>query len=117
MAWTNPRTWVAGEKPTAATLNAHIRDNLSALNAKTQFGSATSASVANGAGADISVTFPVAFAATPTVVACNGTNRNDPQLMAITVKSVTTTGFTARVHNTTGGSITISINWIASVTL
>ena len=32
MGWTNPRTWVAGEKPSAATLNAHIRDNLNALN-------------------------------------------------------------------------------------
>lgn len=31
MAWTSPRTWVAGEKPTAATLNTHIRDNLKAI--------------------------------------------------------------------------------------
>ena len=31
MAWTNPRTWVAGEKPSAATLNTHIRDNLKAI--------------------------------------------------------------------------------------
>lgn len=31
MAWTSPRTWVAGEKPTAATMNTHIRDNLVAL--------------------------------------------------------------------------------------
>jgi hypothetical protein len=30
--WTTPRTWVAGEKPTAATMNAHVRDNLTALN-------------------------------------------------------------------------------------
>lgn len=28
MTWTSPRTWVAGEKPTAATMNTHIRDNL-----------------------------------------------------------------------------------------
>jgi hypothetical protein len=31
MAWTSPRTWVAGEKPTAATLNTHIRDNFKAI--------------------------------------------------------------------------------------
>lgn len=31
MAWTSPRTWVAGEKPTASTLNTHIRDNLKAI--------------------------------------------------------------------------------------
>lgn len=31
MAWTSPRTWLAGEKPSAATLNTHIRDNLKAI--------------------------------------------------------------------------------------
>lgn len=31
MAWTSPRTWVAGEKPSASTLNTHIRDNLAAI--------------------------------------------------------------------------------------
>jgi hypothetical protein len=31
MAWTTPRTWVAGELVTAALLNAHLRDNLNAL--------------------------------------------------------------------------------------
>ena len=28
MAWTTPRTWVAGETLTAALFNTHIRDNL-----------------------------------------------------------------------------------------
>ena len=27
MVWSAPRTWLAGEKPTAATMNLHIRDN------------------------------------------------------------------------------------------
>lgn len=31
MVWTSPRTWVAGEKPSAATMNLHIRDNLKAI--------------------------------------------------------------------------------------
>jgi hypothetical protein len=31
MVWTSPRTWVAGEKPSAATLNEHIRDNFKAI--------------------------------------------------------------------------------------
>jgi hypothetical protein len=31
MAWTTPRTWVAGEVVTAALLNTHLRDNLDAL--------------------------------------------------------------------------------------
>lgn len=31
MAWTLPRTWVAGEVVTAALLNTHLRDNLNAV--------------------------------------------------------------------------------------
>lgn len=31
MAWTSPRTWVAGAALSAAQLNAHLRDNLLAL--------------------------------------------------------------------------------------
>lgn len=31
MAWTAPRTWVAAEKPSAATFNTHVRDNLTYL--------------------------------------------------------------------------------------
>jgi hypothetical protein len=31
MAWSTPRTWVAGEKPSASTLNTHIRDNFAAV--------------------------------------------------------------------------------------
>jgi len=31
MAWTNPRTWNAGEMVTASMLNTHIRDNLNSL--------------------------------------------------------------------------------------
>lgn len=34
MAWTAPRTWVTGEIVTAALMNAHVRDNLNALNAR-----------------------------------------------------------------------------------
>lgn len=46
--WTPPRTWVAGEKPPAATLNDHIRNNLEALNGfvrKTADESVTSSAV------------------------------------------------------------------------
>ena len=31
MAFTSPRTWVAGELVTASLLNTHLRDNLNAL--------------------------------------------------------------------------------------
>jgi hypothetical protein len=35
MAWTAPRTWVTGENPSAATMNAHIRDNFLETSAAT----------------------------------------------------------------------------------
>lgn len=31
MAWTAPRTWVAGETVTAAIMNTHVRDNFKAI--------------------------------------------------------------------------------------
>ncbi len=31
MGWTSPRTWIAAEIVTAALMNTHVRDNLSAL--------------------------------------------------------------------------------------
>ncbi len=31
MAWTAPRTWVTGETVTAAIMNTHVKDNLTAL--------------------------------------------------------------------------------------
>jgi hypothetical protein len=31
LSWTTPRTWVAGETPTASIFNTHVRDNLSHL--------------------------------------------------------------------------------------
>jgi hypothetical protein len=31
VAWTDPRTWVAGETVTAALMNTHVRDNFKAL--------------------------------------------------------------------------------------
>ncbi len=40
MAWSTPRTWVAGETPTAAQFNAHVRDNLTALSTHAHSGAA-----------------------------------------------------------------------------
>lgn len=31
MVWSSPRTWVAGEIPTASIFNTHVRDNLKAI--------------------------------------------------------------------------------------
>lgn len=36
MAWTEPKTWVAGERITAADLNTYVRDNFNAFGASWQ---------------------------------------------------------------------------------
>ena len=40
MAWTSPRTWVAGEIPTAALFNTYLRDNQTAISGHGHTGSA-----------------------------------------------------------------------------
>ena len=37
MAYTTPRTWVAGETVTAALMNTHVRDNISYLKTQTDY--------------------------------------------------------------------------------
>lgn len=76
-------------------------------------GTVTSASIASGTSADVAITFGAAFGAAPKVIASNATNRNDPHLMAITVKTVTTTGAVVRVRNDTGSAVAITVAWIA----
>lgn len=55
MAWTTPRTWVAGETVTAALMNAHVRDNLRAIGGfgwttftPSWFSNSTAPSIGNG---------------------------------------------------------------------
>jgi hypothetical protein len=54
VTWTTPRTWVAAEKPSAATLNTHIRDNFDALTnlegfTPTWTGTGSNPAIGNGA--------------------------------------------------------------------
>ena len=58
MAWTNPRTFVAGEYVTAGDLNTHVRDNLAFLKERVQAGTVAITPVAN-TPTTVVVTFPV----------------------------------------------------------
>ncbi len=57
MAWTAPRTWVTGEKVTAALLNAHVRDNLLETSAATvtTAGDLAYADAANSMGSRLAI--------------------------------------------------------------
>ena len=71
MAWTNPRTWLAGEKRDAAVTaeyNASIRDNLTFLAERVQAGTVTITPTSGGTARTVTVTFPVAFTRAPYVV-------------------------------------------------
>jgi hypothetical protein len=61
MAWTSPRTWVAGEIVTAALLNTHLRDNLLAASVWTSYTPATTITIGNG-------TFSAAYARMGTTI-------------------------------------------------
>src|SRR5688572_28327966 len=54
MSWNDPRTWLAGEDPTAALLNLQLRDNLKAIGdpwtayTPTWTGTGTNPAIVNG---------------------------------------------------------------------
>ncbi len=50
MAWTIPRTWVAGELVTAAIMNVHIRDNFNVLREREVWFSGTPGILQVGSG-------------------------------------------------------------------
>ena len=81
MAWTTPRTWVAGEVVTAAIMNTHLRDNFNSFGAAwstswtpTWTASTTNPTLGNGtisgryaeAGKTIFVYFSLVFGSTTT---------------------------------------------------
>ena len=69
MAWTTPRTWVTGEVPTAAHMNAHIRDDiLEAAPAKAQ----TAGDVFYATAAGTLTTLPISGAAHKSLAANTG---------------------------------------------
>ena len=113
MAWTSPRTWVASEVVSAATMNQHVRDNLQFLYSRIQTGTATITPSAPNTPTSITVTFPVPFASTPYVVASGATG----------VPGVTVTGVGADQETTTTFRLTITrtnttdtvVRWMAVI--
>lgn len=78
-----------------------------------QSGSQISGTLAAGAGADITVTFPTPFVTVPHVVATVGPQNVTVEGRRVWVRSATTTQAVFRVHNGTGSSTTVAFNWMA----
>lgn len=85
-------------------------------NARPEHGSVgESTTVASGGYADVGVTFSHAYASAPSVIV--GLLSTDVTggagSASVAVKSVTTTGFTARLFNASSSSLTLGFHWIA----
>ena len=78
-------------------------------------GHETFPSIATGTYADVTVTFGTAFNSAPHVVACLSTTGTAGNIgnVTVAVHSITTTGFTIRVFNNRGGSLSPAVEWIA----
>lgn len=111
MAWTNPRTWVAAEKPTAATMNLHIRDNLNYINARIQVGTVSITPSAANTPTSVTVTFPIAFSAIPYVVISAATGVPGTTVTGWAADTETTTNFRATVTRT--NTTATVLRWIA----
>lgn len=79
-----------------------------------QSGSATSASLAAGAGGDVVVNFGTAFNAAPNVVVSARMNGSDSALFPVMVKTKAANTFTARVKNGSGAATAVTFDWIAN---
>lgn len=112
MAWTNPRTFVAGEMIPAADLNTYVRDNLDFLKPRVQAGSVSITPVANTA-TSTTVVFPVPFASAPRVVVSPGTVNPGTQVKGVSATSTTTTQFTAWVYRT--NTTNTPVRWVATL--
>jgi hypothetical protein len=111
--WTTPHTFATGEIPTAAVLNATIRDDLLALGPQIA-GYVNSAGVISGvgftvsvSGGDYTVTFTTAFSFQPVVVAV-------PDAYAIFyVNNVSASGFQAHGRTTAAGAQPVGFSFRA----
>lgn len=107
MSWTAPRTWVAGEKPTAATMNIHIRDNLISLDERHKSNVVNTTTNASG-----QVTVTHGGTTTPKTVIPTGRNAGHyPYLTALN----STTFQVTFVSRSTGAALTsatsVSFDW------
>lgn len=118
MAWTTPRTWVAGEVPTAAIMNTHVRDNLNALKdpptaVAQNFNvalSTTSTSFANMTGVEVTLTTTGgrAMIGFSVMTQASGGTSGDYTAFEITIDGTAVSGHAngvAMVYSTFGGSI------------
>lgn len=99
MAWTSPRTWFAGEKPTADIMNVHIRDNLRALREARRSGAVNSITDASGL-----LVVEHGGASTPTSVLMSGRNSGHYPYLTATTATTFTVRFLSRA---TGAALTI----------
>lgn len=137
MAWTSPRTWVAGETVTAAIMNTHVRDNLTALfpaiplsgvggsigGSPPTFNSGlfvvqAASDVVTYVTGGVTHTFPAAFpTGLLTVIPTPGDVALSFAQAQVVAAGSTASGFKFKAYNNAGTEIanssTIRVNWLA----
>jgi hypothetical protein len=117
MAWTTPRTWVAGETHTAAQHNTHVRDNLNYLyGARLGGWVATGGTVVQGtlyssvkdSTGQYTITYDTPFAIIPAVVVTPVVGTS----LMVCLTSLTTSAFTVTFRNTAAALTDTAFNFI-----
>ena len=111
MGWTNPRTWVAGEIPTAQQFNTHVRDNLAFLKERVQAGTTEITPVAN-VPTSVIVTFPIPFASPPRVIISPASTVIGTTVLGVGADEETNTQFRATVLRT--NTTLTGVRWLAT---
>jgi hypothetical protein len=119
MAWTAPRTWVAGETHTAAQHNTHVRDNVLYLYESRRAGAVSSAgAVTNGSlfssvkdsTGQYTVTFSASFAGQPAVTVTPITGSS---ILSPIITAVSAAAFTVQFRNSSSTLSDTAFNFIA----
>lgn len=107
MGWTTPRTWISAEKPSAATMNTHIRDNLIDLRTGQR-----ASTILTSSGSPTSGTAELVIASSGNV-ACDGTIPLEIQFSWYHITlSVSSDVFFLHIYDgATAGSGTALGNW------
>jgi hypothetical protein len=111
MAWTAPRTWIAGEVVTASLMNTHVRDNFKAICYLHD------TTVVNYATGGSTINYGVTFTAAPDPVPVVGDTSAGAVFAIPIASSNTTTSFKVKLYDAAGVEIAaltaVRINWIA----
>lgn len=113
MAWTSPRTWVAGEVPSATTFNTHVRDNFKAIGdawgswSPTITAETGTFTTVSGAGRYIAVGKLIIWSATITITTVGTASGGVRMTLPVNAQAANTQLGTGRENTATGAALEV----------